>query len=212
MKDKKVSFSETLKHNPFFLLIKPSNKIYSNNFKKNIFYKNIDELINAGLKNIEISWSDSEQWLELISMLKVKYPQINLGSASLLNKRSIDISSKVGLNYSMMKFWNKELFKYAKQKNHLLIPGIKTLKDLKEAITCNCRVIKIYPIKDKDNLIDITNFQDIDFIAAGGLSINDIQDYISVGYKAIVIGERGIKNQNFDPAIYEWLKKNQNKN
>jgi len=41
---------------------------------------------------------------------------------------------KIGLNFSMMKFWDKDLFNYSKSKNYLLIPGINNLKDLKEAI------------------------------------------------------------------------------
>tara|TARA_B100001029_G_C14842355_1_gene329058 strand:- start:2 stop:640 length:639 start_codon:yes stop_codon:yes gene_type:complete len=210
MKNKKDSFSDILKQGPFFLLIKPDSNIYSKNSKKNLFYEEVDNLINAGLKNIEISCSNNEKWLEFISKIKFKYPQINLGSASVINKKSIDQSIKIGLQYSMMKFWSKELFNYAKRENHLLIPGIKNLKDLKEAINCHCRIIKIYPIKDKDNLIDIKNYKHIDFIAAGGLSISDIKYYVSLGYKAIVIGEKGYKNQKFDPKIYDWLKKNQN--
>ena len=93
-----------------------------------------------------------------------------------------------------MKFWDKDIFNYAKAKNHLLIPGIKNLKDLNEAINLNCKIIKIYPIKSKDNSIDIRKYKNIDFIAAGGLSINDVKNYKSLGYKAIVIGDKGIKH------------------
>ena len=108
----------------------------------------------------------------------------------------------------MMKFWDKDLFNYSKSKNYLLIPGIKNLKDLEEAIKLNCHIIKIYPIKSKDGLIDILNFKNIDFIAAGGLSINDIKTYKSLGYKAIVIGDKGVINKKFDPKIFDWLKNN----
>ena len=108
----------------------------------------------------------------------------------------------------MMKFWDKDLFNYAKSKDYLLIPGIKNVKDLKEAINLNCKIIKIYPIKSKDSSIDITSFKDIDFIAAGGLSIKDVKTYKALGYKAIVIGDKGIKNKIFDPKIFEWLQNN----
>jgi len=108
----------------------------------------------------------------------------------------------------MMKFWDKDLFNYAQSKNYLLIPAINNLKDLKEAIDLNCNIIKIYPIKRKDSAIRILNYKNIDFIAAGGLSINDLKTYKSSGYKAIVIGDKAIKNKKFDPKIYEWLKNN----
>jgi 2-dehydro-3-deoxyphosphogluconate aldolase/(4S)-4-hydroxy-2-oxoglutarate aldolase len=206
MNNKKDSFSDFLKTESFFLLIKPEDNIYSNTSMRNSFFEELESLVKLGLKNIEISWSKRDDWLDFISEIKLKYPRINLGSASIVNKQSIEDSIKIGLNFSMMKFWDKDLFNYAKTKNYLLIPGIKNLRDLEEAINLNCNIIKIYPIKSKEISLDILNFKNIDFIAAGGLSINDIDIYKSLGYKAIVIGDKGIKNKKFDPKIFEWLK------
>jgi len=208
MNNKKDSFSELLKSESFFLLIKPENNIYSNTSIRNSFFEELEKLVKLGLKNIEISWSNNENWLDFVSEIKLKFPKINLGSASIINKQSIEDSLKIGLNFSMMKFWDKDLFNYAKSKNYLLIPGIKNLKDLEEAINLNCNIIKIYPIKSKASSIEILNFESIHFIAAGGLSINDIKTYKSLGYKAIVIGDKGIIKKKFDPKIYEWLKNN----
>ena len=208
MINKEDSFLKFLKTDYFFLLIKPEDNIYSNNSIRNLFFKELENLVKLGLKNIEISWSKKDDWLDFVSEIKLKYPRINLGSASIVNKQSIEDSLKIGLNYSMMKFWDKDLFNYAKSKNYLLIPGIKNLKDLEEAINSNCNIIKIYPIKSKDNSIDILKYRNINFIAAGGLSINDVKTYKSLGYKAIVIGDKAIKNKKFDPKIYEWLKNN----
>ena len=208
MQNNEDSFSVKLNLESFFLLIKPEKSIYSNVLQRNLLYFEIEKLINAGLKNLEIGWSSNQNWFNFVSRIKLKHPNINLGSASIVNQRSIEDSLKIGLKYSMMKFWDKDLFNYARTKNHILVPGIKNLNDLKEAINLNCKIIKIYPIKNKDDLIDIRNYQDIDFIAAGGLSIDDIENYKSLGYKSIVIGDKGYNNQKFDQKLYEWLKKN----
>ena len=202
------SFTDLLLKESFFLLVKPEDNIYSNTSIRNSFFEELESLIKLGLKNIEISWSKNNDWLDFVTEIKLKYPKINLGSASIVNKQSIEDSLKIGLNFSMMKFWDKDLFNYSKSKNYLLIPGIKKLKDLEEAINLNCNIIKIYPIKSKDSSIDILNFKNINFIAAGGLSINDVKTYKSLGYKAIVIGDKGIIKKKFDPKIYEWLKNN----
>ena len=208
MNNNEDSFSDLLQKESFFLLIKPENSIYSNNSIKNEFFIELESLVKLGLNNIEISWSNNENWLDFVSEIRIRYPRINLGSASIVNKQSLEVSLKIGLTFSMMKFWDKDLFIYAKSKNYLLIPGIKNLKDLKEAINLNCKIIKIYPIKSKDSSIDILNFKNINFIAAGGLSINDVKTYKSIGYKAIVIGDKAIINKKFDPKIFEWLKNN----
>ena len=206
MQSKKDFFSEKLDLESFFLLIKPDNNIYYDNIKKRIIYGEIEKVISLGLKNLEISWSNNKNWLDFVYKIKLNFPTINLGSASILNKKSIDDSLSIGLKYSMMKSWDKDLFNYAKAKKHLLIPGIKNLKDLKEAIKLNCKIIKIYPITSKDTSIDLGHYKNIDFIAAGGLSINDLKYYQSVGYKTIVIGDQAFKNNKLDPSIYELLK------
>ncbi len=208
MNIKEDTFSDLLFKESFFLLIKPEDTIYSNTSIKNSFFEELETLVKLGLKNIEISWSNTKEWFDFVSEIKLKYPKINLGSASIVNKKSIEDSLKIGLNFSMMKFWDKDLCKYAKSKNYSLIPGIKNLKDLEEAINLNCKIIKIYPIKSKDSSIDLLKFKNINFIAAGGLSINDVKTYKSLGYKAIVIGKKAIINKKFDPKIFEWLKNN----
>jgi len=208
MNIKEDSFSDLLLKESFFLLLKPEDNIYLNTSIRNSFFEELGSLVKLGLKNIEISWSNNEKWLDFVSEIKLNFPQINLGSASIVNKQSIEDSLKIGLNFSMMKFWDKDLFNYSKSKNYLLIPGIKNLKDLEEAINLNCKIIKIYPIKSISSSLDILNFESIDFIAAGGLSINDVKTYKSLGYKAIVIGDKGIINKKFDPKLCEWLKSN----
>ncbi|KGG03813.1 4-Hydroxy-2-oxoglutarate aldolase [Prochlorococcus marinus str. MIT 9321] len=208
MNIKKDSFSDLLLEESFFLLIKPEDNIYSNTSIRNSLFEELRSLVKLGLKNIEISWSNNEKWFDFVSEIKLNFPRINLGSASIVNKQSLEDSFKIGLNFSMMKFWDKDLFSYAQSKNYLLIPGIKNLNDLEEAINYNCNIIKIYPIRSKASSIDILNFENINFIAAGGLSINDVNTYKSLGYKAIVIGDKGIIKQKFDPKIYEWLRNN----
>ena len=189
MLHKNNSFSKELNLESFFLLIKLGNDIYTNNSQKNLLL-------------------EQTYLLDLVSNIKIKYPDINLGSASIVNKQSIEDSIKIGLKFSMMKFWDKDLFNFAKKKT-FIIPGIKNLKDLREAINLNCKIIKIYPVKSKDDSIDINEYNNIDFIAAGDLSINDLGYYKSIGYKSIVIGDKGFNNQEIDPKIYEFLQKNE---
>ena len=114
MNNKKVSFLKLLKEESFFLLIKPEDNIYSNTSIRNSFFEELEILVKLGLKNLEISWSNNENWLDFVSDIKIKYPKINLGSASIVNKQSIEDSLKIGLNFSMMKFWDEDLFNYAK--------------------------------------------------------------------------------------------------
>ena len=188
--------------------MRPDNSVFKNDSDRKLFLFKIEEVINKGFNNIEIPWQDNPIWMDLMSDLRSKFPDINLGSASVLNQKSIEDSLKLDLNFSMMRFWDRDLFNYSKLKNHLLIPGISTLKDFHDSISFGSKIIKIYPINKKEHSLYINKFnKEVSFIAAGGLSISDVKKYNSLGYKAIVIGKKGFNGKSFDPNIFKWKTK-----
>ena len=203
-----INFRESIKIQPFFLLVRPNFDVYIKEQARRKFEKDLEKLIEQGINNLEIPWVDNDNWLDIMSNLKINFPHIHLGSASIINKKSIDDSLKLGLNFSMMRFWDRNLYLYSKRKNYLLIPGLTNLTHLKEAIALECKIIKLFPLKDTENSLDITKYNKISFIGAGGLSINDINKSLGLGLKAIVIGSKGYDGTNIDQKIFEWLKAN----
>ena len=84
LKNQKDSFSKELNKNSFFLLFKLSNNFYSNSLVQDLFYKQLEKLIKTGFVNLEIRWSDNIKWIEYASKLILKFPKLNLGSASII--------------------------------------------------------------------------------------------------------------------------------
>ena len=206
--DKINLFQKNISNHPFILLLRPTKKTYDNETNQSIFIQRLEKVIEAGINFLELPWEDNDNWLNLMERLRLKFPNIQLGSSTIKNKKSIDDSLYIGLNFSMMRFWDKDLFNYSKEKNFLLIPGLRKLNHLNEAISCNCKIIKIYPVKEKEQILDINNFKKITFIGAGDLSLKDLEDYKSIGYNAIVIGRKGFDGGTFDPNIFKYFKRN----
>ena len=203
--DKINNFNSCLKIQSFILLARPKNIVYESEIEKNKFIQDLTFLIKRGLLILEIPWVDNENWLDLMSDLRSKFPHLLLGSASVINKKSIDDSLKLDLNFSMMRIWNKDLYTYSKKNNYLLIPGMTSIKDLKEAISYKCSTIKIFPIANKDILLNINKYNQISFVGAGDIAINDINKFKSLGYRGVVVGKKGYDGEKFDPKIFELL-------
>ena len=199
------NFKKYLKIQSFILLARPKVNVYECETAKKKFIQDLTFIINKGLLILEIPWIDNENWLDLMSELRYKFPHLQIGSASLINKKSIEDSLKLNLNFSMMRFWDKDLYMYSKKNNYLLIPGMTRIKDFKEAISCNCCMIKIFPIANKDSLLDINQFNEISFVGAGDIAINDISKFKSLGYQGVVIGSKGYDGEKFDPSLLEIL-------
>jgi len=198
-------FQKFLKIQSFILLARPKDIVYESEVAKNKFIQDLSFIVDKGLLSLEIPWIDNVNWLDLMSDLRTKFPHLQIGSASLINKKSIDDSLKLDLNFSMMRFWNKDLYLYSKKNNYLLIPGMTSIKDFREAISNNCCAIKIFPVAKKDNLIDINQYSHISFIGAGDIAINDINKFKSLGYQGVVVGKKGYDGEKFNPEIFKIL-------
>ncbi len=203
--DKTNKFREYLKIQSFILLVRPKNIVYASEEAQKKFIQDLNFIIEQGLLILEIPWVDNKNWLDLMSDLRSKFPHLQIGSASLTNKKSIDDSIKLNLNFSMMRFWNKDLYLYSRKNNYLLIPGMTSIKDFKEAISSNCCMIKIFPVSNKDPRLNINQFNKISFVGAGDISINDISKYKSFGYQGVVVGSRGFDGDKFDHSLLEIL-------
>ena len=199
------NFKKFLNVQSFILLARPKDIVYESDQAKKKFIQDLTLIVDKGLLFLEIPWVDNTNWFNLMSDLKSKFPHLQIGSASLINKKSIDDSLKLDLNFSMMRFWNKDLYIYSKRNDYLLIPGMTSLKDFKEAISHNCCTIKIFPVTKKDSLLKINQFNQISFIGAGDIAINDIYKFKSLGYQGVVIGSRGYDGEKFDPQIFTIL-------
>ncbi len=203
--EKLNNFKKFLKVQPFILLARPKDIVYESDIAKKKFIQDLSPLVDKGLLNLEIPWVDNINWFNLMSDIKSKFPHLQIGSASLINKKSINDSLKLGLNFSMMRFWDKDLYTYSKKNNYLLIPGMTSIKDFKEAISYNCCIIKIFPVAKKDILLDINKFNQISFVGAGNIALNDINKFKSLGFQGVVVGSKGYDGEKFDPEIFNIL-------
>jgi len=199
------NFKKFLKVQSFILLARPKDIVYESDQAKKKFIQDLSPIVDKGLLFLEIPWVDNINWFELMSDLKSKFPHLQIGSASLINQKSIDDSLKLDLNFSMMRFWDKDLYIYSKKNNYLLIPGLSSIKDFKEAISYNCCVIKIFPVAKKDILLDINKFKQISFIGAGDIALNNINKFKSLGFRGVVVGSKGYDGEKFDHEIFKIL-------
>ena len=199
------NFKNFLNIQSFILLARPKDIVYESDQAKKKFIQDLTLIVDKGLLFLEIPWVDNINWFDLMSDIKSKFPHLQIGSASLINKKSIDDSLKLDLNFSMMRFWDKNLYIYSKKNNYLLIPGMTSIKDFKEAVSYNCCIIKIFPVAKKDILLDINKFKQISFIGAGDIALNNINKFKSLGFRGIVVGSKGYDGEKFDPEIFKIL-------
>ena len=209
MKVKQNNLIKSLRIQPLIVVIRLEHNFFNLSQKKENLLLKIEKFTNIGIKNIEIGWDSSPEWINLILEIKNKFKSINIGVASISSRQSLETILSLDLNYSMSPFFNKEIHIKAIKYNQLVIPGISNIEDFQEAINLGYKLIKIFPasklgINFLNELQDLKT-KDTFFIGAGGIESKSLKKLLKSGYDALVIG-RELQNQTPDKDLKIWLK------
>ena len=206
-KEKELILS--LKKQPLIVLLRINNWDLENGARKEEFLILIDQLINYGVRHLEIAWSQNSQWGEIIKHIRNSYKDIILGAASVTTEIALDEVIRLKLPYAMTPFLDKKLQKKSKQFSQVLIPGVFSPSEIQKAISYGCGIIKLFPASTLGiNYIEQIRLPigHIPFIiAAGGLKVIDIDAWLKAGYGAITLGRNIIKGKSLDPTLKIWL-------
>ncbi len=209
MEAKQNNLIKSLRIQPLIVVIRLEHNFFNLSKEKENLLSKIEKLSNFGIKNIEIGWDSNPEWVNLILEIKKRFKSINIGVASISSRQSLESILSLDINYSMSKFFNKEIHIQAIEYNQLIIPGISNIENFKEAIDLGYKIVKIFPASKLGiNFInELKDFKkkDIFFIGAGGIKSKNLKKFLKSGYDALVIG-RELRNQTPDKDLEIWLK------
>ena len=209
MEHKQINLIRSLRLQPLIVLIRLEDNFFKISNKREELLLKIEKLCSYGIKNIEIGWDANPEWINLISEIKIKFNSINLGVASITSRQSLYSILSLDLNYSMSPFFNKELHLKAIEYNQLFIPGISNIESFKEAVNLGYKILKIFPASKLgiNFLKQLRNDKQkgIFLIGAGGLKSKNLEELLSCGYDALVIG-RELRDQLPDKKLRRWIK------
>ncbi len=184
--------------------------------KENLDYLDIEPLISLisslkslGINNIEIAWSDHQNCFFLLKELIKYFGDYSLGLASLINSTPIEIIKNLKFAYTMSTHWDPNLQSKARKEGQIIIPGVSNQKDIEEALKYGYRIVKIFPASFL-GLNYINKIKDFSkpmpfIIAAGGIKISEVNEWLANEYDAVVIGKDLIKDNKIDPLLVKWV-------
>ena len=209
MEDKQSKLINSLLIQPLIVVIRLDIDFFNTTFNRDNLLLKIKNLSDYGVRNIEIGWDSNPEWITLISQIKNDFNCINVGAASVTSIQALDSILSLDLNYSMSPIFNREVHLKAIKHNQLVIPGVSSIENFKEAINLGYKIIKIYPASNLgiEFLNKLKSFEkyDIFFIGAGGIKSSDLKDLLKNGYNALAIGKE-LNDQIAYDNLKIWLK------
>ena len=140
------------------------------------------------LNTIEITLNSINAF-ESIELIAKKFPKINLGAGTVIEKNSINKLSDLGVKFIVSPDTNPEIITETLKKNLVSIPGFYTATEAFKAIRYGSTILKFFPASQ--NGIQLINDysavlpSNIHIIPTGGINKENIKQFLS---KSIAVG------------------------
>ena len=199
----------SLRRQPLIIVLRPKENDLLGPFLESVLCQRLDQLVDLGVHHIEIAWMDHSRWSDLIATIRLRHPTLQLGVASVTSQRGLQAVIDLDLPYAMSPLLDQGLVSMAYQHHCCLVPGVMTPTEIRQAMVLGCHLVKLFPavVLGLDYRRQISApMGDLPFmIAAGGLTVADLDPWLSAGYDAIALG-RGVLSTT--PAVADlrsWL-------
>ena len=182
----------------------------------------LERLQALGLRHVEIAWQPSAGWSQQMGELIAHFPGLALGAASITSPAAVEAAMEAGCGYGVSPILDPELLASARSEAFTLVPGVMTPSEVHRARQWGCALVKLFPAAPlgpgywrrlEDPLGGVLPF----CIAAGGLSLVDVNPWLAAGVDAVALGSALLKGSSsvasgadhldhaFDPAPLQAL-------
>ena len=207
--DRQQWLMASLAQQPLIIVLRPKESDLLGPFLQSLLCQRVDQLVELGLHHIEIAWVDHSRWSALITAIRLRHPTLQLGVASVTSQRGLQAVIDLDLPYAMSPLLDHGLVSMAHQHNCCLVPGVMTPTEIRQAVVLGCHVVKLFPavVLGRDYYRQISApMGDLPFmIAAGGLTVSDLDSWLSAGYDAIALGRGVLSTTNAIADLSKWL-------
>ena len=153
--------------------------------------------INGGIRLVEITFSvpDAE---EVIRRLIVETEAL-IGAGTVLNTFDLKKALKAGASYIVSPHFDEEIVKLTKKEGAVSIPGACTPTEIYGAYRAGGDIIKLFPFVEMGGLNFLKAVRGplpfIRFMLSGGVSLDNISEYLRVKASCILIGSSILKKE-----------------
>ena len=207
--DRQQWLMASLAQQPLIIVLRPKESDLLGPFLQSLLCQRVDQLVELGIHHIEIAWVDHSSWSALITAIRLRHPTLQLGVASVTSQRGLQAVIDLDLPYAMSPLLDHGLVSMAHQHNCCLVPGVMTPTEIRQAVVLGCHVVKLFPavVLGLDYHRQISApIGDLPFmIAAGVLSVADLDPWLSAGYDAIALGRGVLSTTNAIADLSHWL-------
>ena len=168
-------------------------------------------LYKGGVSLVEVTFNQKNpqtfnETAKAISLIKENCPDMTVGAGTVLTTEQVDIAYNAGAKFIISPDSDQNVIKHTVQKGMVSIPGAYTASEAKTAHQAGAHFVKLFPCMDAGYLKAIkAPLSHIDFLAVGGVNVDNVADFIKAGAVGVGIGSSLVKKEWVDNGEYEKI-------
>jgi 2-dehydro-3-deoxyphosphogluconate aldolase/(4S)-4-hydroxy-2-oxoglutarate aldolase len=158
--------------------------------QKEVLENSTSALADGGLSTVEITIMNDQAYLAIAET--AKRPGLIVGAGTILNVTYAIRAVESGAKFLVSPGFSKKILEFAKQQGILYVPGVLTGTEIMRAQACGCEFVKVFPtaaVGGASYLKYLSGpFPEMQWMATGGVAIEDIPTYVSAGAACVGLG------------------------
>ncbi len=170
-----------------------------------------DALVKGGILLMEVTMN-TDGALQMISRWREKLPsEIRIGAGTVLDVEMAEQAVKAGAEFIISPNLDEEVIAYCMQEGVAVWPGTMTPTEIVKAWKLGASAVKVFPSGSlgPGYIKEIrAPLNQIPMIATGGISLDNIGDYLKAGVAGVGLGGNLVSTAAVREGRYEDIEKN----
>ena len=161
----------------------------------------VETSVSAGLKTIEITMNTRGAAALIAKAVSSAGKRLMVGAGTVLSVKSLEIAMDAGATFIVTPVLVEDVMKYCVKNRIPVFPGALSVQEIYNAWNAGATMVKVFPSGSfgPKYFKEIKGpFNDIDLLACGGVTPENMKEYFTCGAGAVAFGESVFKR--------EWLK------
>lgn len=126
-----------LRRQPLLAVLRPSSPLQART--------QLQLLQGAGLSHVELAVQASAAWVAMVEELRLAFPLLRLGAASVRDARQLQAVQAAGLRYAVSPILVPSLLEQARSAEVTLVPGVFSPTEIAQAVDLGAPAVKLFP-------------------------------------------------------------------
>lgn len=139
-------------------------------------------LMENGMPCAEITFR-TEAAVGAIKAMRKAYPDMLIGAGTILTPEQVDQAIDAGVDFIVSPGLNPTTVKYCQSKNMPIVPGVNNPSLVEQAMELGLKTVKFFPAEPSGGvnmLKALTAVYPVKFMPTGGVSLSNIDNYLSI--------------------------------